>query len=44
MNKRERMEYIMIHYAFLGVNKEGLEMSPILGCLRFHGEKNKKYK
>lgn len=29
MNRRERMEYIMIHYVFLGVNKEELEMSPI---------------
>ena len=29
MNRRERMEYIMIHYIFSGVNKEGLEMSPI---------------
>lgn len=29
MNRCERMEYIMIHYIFSGVNKEELEMSPI---------------
>ena len=29
MNRRERIEYIVIHYIFSGVNKEGLEMSLI---------------
>lgn len=29
MNRCERIEYIMIHYIFSGVNKEELEMSPI---------------
>ncbi len=29
MNRRERKEYIMIHYVFLGVSKEESEMSTI---------------
>lgn len=29
MNRRERMEYIMIHYVFWGASEEESEISPI---------------